>query len=548
VTAGTSNLIATAVALNDNTTVGVAGGTALSLSGDLSSWGLLTKVGDGPLTLTGSNTFVGGIAISQGTLALGSTNALGTGALTLSGGNLDSLLANLVNVNNNEQSWNSNFTFMGSQNLNLGIGGVTMNGNVTATVTTNTLTVGGMISSVNILTKAGNGTLVLSGANGVTFSGGVTITGGTVAVADDSALGTGTLNLSGAGVTLRSVDATARTLVNNVSPNVFDGPYILGGTGNLTFSGTIASGNGQKRFVIENTTTTFSGPLTDNGAPTGPVIKDGPGALILSADNSLLTKALTVNAGTLSLGSATAIGTGTLTLNGGNLDSLMADLVNANNNAQNWNTNFAFLGSQNLNLGAGNVTMTTNCTVTVNANTLTVGGPVNGPAFSLTKAGAGKLVLSGANTYRNTTVSAGTLEIAQATLATNSTVAVASGAVLQLGFTTTNQVAGLFLNGVSQPDGVYGSSTPGGYLAGPGYLLVHALGPSGPAHLTNNVSGSTLSLSWPAGQGWRLQAQTNALTTGLGINWSYVTDGSVSSTNVTIDASNPTVFYRLVYP
>lgn len=42
--------------------------------------------------------------------------------------------------------------------------------------------------------------------------------------------------------------------------------------------------------------------------------------------------------------------------------------------------------------------------------------------------------------------------------------------------------------------------------------------------------------------------QTNGLTTGLGANWVYVTDGSISSTNITITPAKPTVFHRLVYP
>ena len=150
----------------------------------------------------------------------------------------------------------------------------------------------------------------------------------------------------------------------------------------------------------------------------------------------------------------------------------------------------------------------------------------------------------------HTTISAGTLELALATLATNSTVSIASSAVLKLDFSTTNKISALVLNGVSQPGGVYGSSTPGGYLTGTGYLQVPLTGPSGPATITNSVTGggSTLSLSWPAGQGWRLQMQTNSLTTGLGTNWIYITDGSLSSTNITIDANKPTVFYRLTYP
>ena len=57
-----------------------------------------------------------------------------------------------------------------------------------------------------------------------------------------------------------------------------------------------------------------------------------------------------------------------------------------------------------------------------------------------------------------------------------------------------------------------------------------------------------LSLSWLAGEGWRLQAQVNGLAAGFGTNWIYVTDGSVSSMNITVDPTRPTVFYRLAYP
>jgi autotransporter-associated beta strand protein len=167
----------------------------------------------------------------------------------------------------------------------------------------------------------------------------------------------------------------------------------------------------------------------------------------------------------------------------------------------------------------------------------------------LIKTGAGTLLLSGANNYTgDTTVNAGTLEIGQATLATGSTVSITGGAYLQLDFSTTNQVAALVLDGNSQQPGVYGYGNGySEYFAGNGYLRVIS-GPSGPAYITNSVSGSYLSLSWQAGQGWRLQVQTNSLTTGLGTNWFYVTDGSVSSTNIMIDATKPTVFYRLTYP
>lgn len=67
------------------------------------------------------------------------------------------------------------------------------------------------------------------------------------------------------------------------------------------------------------------------------------------------------------------------------------------------------------------------------------------------------------------------------------------------------------------------------------------------ATLTSVVSGGNLNLSWPAG--WRLEAQTNSIATGLSGNWGPVSGAQgVTSLSVPIVTSNPTVFYRLVFP
>jgi autotransporter-associated beta strand protein len=50
--------------------------------------GKLTKAGTGSLTLTGDNSFSGGVAVQAGTLRAASPNALGKGGVTLSGGTL----------------------------------------------------------------------------------------------------------------------------------------------------------------------------------------------------------------------------------------------------------------------------------------------------------------------------------------------------------------------------------------------------------------------------------------------------------------------------
>ena len=75
---------------------------------------------------------------------LNNNNALGSGTLTISGGSIDST-AGGITLANNPQNWNGDFTFNGSQGLNLGTGAVTLGGSRTVTVNANTLTVGGSI-------------------------------------------------------------------------------------------------------------------------------------------------------------------------------------------------------------------------------------------------------------------------------------------------------------------------------------------------------------------------------------------------------------------
>jgi autotransporter-associated beta strand protein len=187
----------------------------------------------------------------------------------------------------------------------------------------------------------------------------------------------------------------------------------------------------------------------------------------------------------------------------------------------------------------------TNATDYSPANTILQG------SLGLIKQGLGKLTLSGASTYTgNTTINGGTLELAQSMLFSNSTVSVASGAFLQLSFAGTNTVAGLVLNGLSQPGGVYNSNSSPSYLVGPGSLLVPSTVATNPTNIVSVVSGGNLNLSWPADHtGWRLETQTNTLNVGLNTNWStWPGSATTNAVSVPINPANPTVFFRLVYP
>jgi hypothetical protein len=71
-----------------------------------------------------------------------------------------------------------------------------------------------------------------------------------------------------------------------------------------------------------------------------------------------------------------------------------------------------------------------------------------------------------------------------------------------------------------------------------------------PANLLFNLSGGQLQFSWPATHtGWRLETQTNSISTGLGSDW-FTVGGSTQTNQMTfpIGAGNGSVFFRLGYP
>jgi autotransporter-associated beta strand protein len=513
----------------------------------------LTKNGTNTLTILNNNSYSGETTINAGVVQVGNggaSGALGSGDILNNGG---------LEFNRSDDIWVAN--------LISGTGTLTKKG-------TNMLT----IFSANTCTgdtTVNNGTLILQGTG---FSGGArnySIAAGAVLNLDSTGPAFGTSRISGSGKLLitgqvKNTFATGRRIEislassalievplgatlgngnnnsliwnNNLAPMSLDGNFELQNVNTvwdaLTGSGTIDNpsfGNANQFAAtvtvgIAGGSGTFNGPIMNTTATTKiSLTKAGAGAQTFTGSLDY-RGATTVNAGTMALS-----GSGSINI---------SPTINVVTNA------------------TLDVTGRTDGTLTVNATqTLMGGGTVLGmvnnlgtlaPGASIgTLTIGGNLALDGTSTTR--------FEVNGSTPANDVVqlgAGVTYGGVLQIvpsGTFNAGQTFTLFIGAGATNAGNFASITgsPGtgkAFSFTNGVLSVVATGPSGPATLTNSVSGGVLSLAWPAGQGWRLESQTNALTVGLGTNWVEAADSSVSSTNITIDTAQPTVFYRLVYP
>ena len=315
------------------------------------------------------------------------------------------------------------------------------------------------------LTKAGNGTLILSGTN--SYSGSTTVSAGTLNVQSSGALGgtsgvsvtTGaTLQLQGGITTSGSPSltlngtgtGTAGALQNVSGANTYSGLITLGapvtigsdaGTLSLSNVGTI-TGLGDNLTLVGAGNGAIASII---GTASGSLTMSGTGSWTLSGANTY-TGSTIVSSGSLVLSGAGTLGatSGGLTVNGGTLD-LGGTSQTVGNFTGTGGTVTDNGAAATLTIGTGNATGGNY------AGNLTQGSGV----LSLTKVGTGTLTLSGANTVRGaTTISAGALNIAGSSgLGTgagsaSSGVSVASGAALQLtGGITTPSVVGVTLNG-----------------------------------------------------------------------------------------------------
>ncbi len=366
----------------------------------------------------------GGTTLLQGggtnrSLTLGSGGisvAGGAGVVTIGSGTAGQNVALALNGN---QTWtNNSVSPTGASTLNV-LNGVSRAATDTSSRTltldgTGFTNISGIIanggaSGTLALSKTGTGTLILSGAN--TFSGGVSLSAGTLRVGNNAALGTGTLTWTGG--TLAGNDATtARTLTNAITlgADVTLGSILA--PANLTLSGAVSL-TGNRVLTVNGTGLggqTLSGIVSGTGFG---LTKRGAGALTLSGANTF-TGGFTLDTGAVRIGNNAAFGTGPLTVNGGLLSSNAATT-----GGDRTLTNAVTLGgsvtlgdgSTGLLTFSGPVTLTGSRTLVGNVGT-TLSGVVSGAGFGLTKQGAATLTLSAANTFTGATqVDAGNLTL-----------------------------------------------------------------------------------------------------------------------------------------
>ena len=169
----------------------------------------LVKKGTNGVTYTGTNSSSGGVDIEAGTLKVSSSDNLGTGEISLEGGELeistDTTITNEISSSDDDSAIDTG---------------------------TNSVKISGVISGSNKINKAGEGTLTLDGS--LNNTGGVDVTGGTLV-----ANGTG----------LTPVTVTSGILEGS------------GTIGTLTSSGTIAPGNSIGTLNVSGDVTLNSGSI-----------------------------------------------------------------------------------------------------------------------------------------------------------------------------------------------------------------------------------------------------------------------------------------------
>ena len=549
------------------------------VTNNISGSGNLTNDATGTVTLSGNNSYSGATIINgpvNGGLVIGSSGALGNtpqvtvvsttgGALGGTRITLNAGVATPVGIGLSlptasttirstlfaagASSWNGPITIVGD-------GAASPSDQLAFASSGGFLTIGGNIGETSFpgtLQLRGNGTGTGSAVTNVDGFGG--LIAGTITLDPNATLQindgvTWTINSSGNTWGISEIaKGTLQLGANNALP--INTTVKLGAAGNGTLDlagfnqqvGSLAlianAGTITNSSASSDSTLTFAGGFSTYGG----FISDGVRKTVLDVASGtlILTNASTYAGDTL-------ITAGTLALSGSGSIS----------------------NSANINVSGGalvDVSTRSDTTLTVSAGqTLKGGGDVSG----------GSVVINGTISPGNSSIGTLTVDSGDLTLQPGSVTSIeinktlntsdqiiVNGNITYGGTLAVANLAGPLVAGDSFTL-FSGTSLPGNFAnvtgsAGTGLAFSFTNGvltvvassvATNPTNITFSVSGSTLTLAWPADHlGWILQSQTNALSAGLSGNW-FDLPGSGSSTQAvfTISPSNPSVFYRLRSP
>ncbi len=299
----------------------VGAADTLTLSGTIGNYANggagITKIGDGALILSGTNTYKGNTTVEAGTLKLsgGSAIANNRDVVVNESGTLD--------LNGSSETINR-LTGSGTINNSTGNGMLIVGSNNSSFQFDGSLT-----DSVGALQLRMNGTgeVTLTGASD--HNGQTEIFNGTIVASHSSALGTGQVYMgatSGVTQTL-AIGADGVDIGNNFFLQNSDSTHVIkmdvDGTNSATLSGNMTNQvdyAGKLDFIVgENDTLTVSGNISSGSAGNSGLDKDGAGTLVLSGDNTYKNKTR-INEGTLYLATGyTHSRAGDYELNGGTL-------------------------------------------------------------------------------------------------------------------------------------------------------------------------------------------------------------------------------------
>jgi fibronectin-binding autotransporter adhesin len=252
-----------------------------TIAGIIAGGGTLVKNGAGAVTISGNNGSYN-FVLNAGTVGVGHDNAFGS-SLTINGGTLANTAANAriisgavaVAINGDFAVDNSLNATPGKLNL---LGTATFNATHTITVDgSSSLVLGSLKQSAAGagLTKAGNGTLELSGQSSSSpLSGPITVVAGRLQLNGGGPLGTGTNQLVLAGGTLNVAGSFGFTNPLNVSADSLITTTNAAATVALSMMNSSISGTGKLTF--RNDAPSGTGVFHPTFFTTGPGFAPGP--------------------------------------------------------------------------------------------------------------------------------------------------------------------------------------------------------------------------------------------------------------------------------